>query len=128
MHLMVSTSRKLPAICASAILHAMHARLVLITLHSMSMQGGGRGDQCALKGPYPHKKGSVILWPHTAPILCRKLNCWQRSLTLPALSGKQKKTVVLLGSAEQVCALPGHEALSFCCRGAKKRNRCCHPR
>lgn len=53
-HLMVSTSRKLPAIRASAIFHAMHARLVLITLHSMSVQGGGRGDQCALKGPCPH--------------------------------------------------------------------------
>lgn len=87
-HLMVSTSRKLPAIRASAIFHAMHARLVLITLHSMSVQGGGRGDQCALKGPCPHQKGSGILWPHTAPILCRKSNCWQCSLTLPALSVK----------------------------------------
>lgn len=87
-HLMVSTSRKLPAIRASAIFHAMHARLVLITLHSMSVQGGGRGDQCALKGPCPHQKGSGILWPHTAPILCRKSNYWQCSLTLPALSVK----------------------------------------
>lgn len=109
----------------------MHARLVLITLHSMSVQGGGAGgslcterSMSSLKGPCDRLAPGQPRSSH----FVQKISCWKRSLTLPAIGVwsecETSKAVVLLGSAGQVCALPGHGALSFCCRGAKKSSRC----
>lgn len=57
-HLMVSTSHKLPVTLCDHHSHAMHVRLVLITLHSMSGQeAGGKGrSSCTSKGPCSHPK------------------------------------------------------------------------
>lgn len=110
----------------------MHARLVLITLHSMSLEGGGAGGSLCtersmslLKGPCDRLAPGQPSSSH----FVQKISCWKRSLTLPAtrlpgLSVKQTRQLFSWGSAGEVCALPGHGALSFCCRGAKKRSRC----
>lgn len=126
-HLMVSTSRKLPAIRASAILMPCTLGLCSSPYIACPCRGVVAG------GIIVHWKIHVLT---KRPCDClapgqsdsshfvQKINCWQCSLTLPAPSVKRKEAVVLLGSAEQARALPGHGALSFCYRGAKKRSRC----
>lgn len=116
-HLMVSTSRKLPAIRASAILMPCTLGLcsspyiACLCKGAGEAGGGGWESLCTVRSMSSLKGPCDCLAPgqlHLSHFMQKKIYCWQCSLTLPYPSVKWKQEVILPGSAEQVCALPGH--------------------
>lgn len=130
---MVSTSRKLPAIRASAILMPCTLGLCsspyIACLCKGAGEAGGGGweslctvrSMSSLKGPCDCLAPGQLYLSH---FMQKKIYCWQCSLTLPYPSVKWKQEVILPGSAEQVCALPGHRLCRSVAEVPKKRSRC----